>query len=201
MHVRDDQERVRIERLHDDHATALWRYCMRLTGHDRARSEDVVQQTFMAAYRVLSKGTELEHPRAWLYHVTRNNALTAVRNRGPAGIDADLAEERLGAIGTGSICKLVHNTISAITSQAITELFTLGVKAGADPKALWETTRRGAFGRNLIAAASGYFACRQTDKACDRRDTYPAPWRYPVMFIGELEEKGCAYENGNNAGD
>jgi 3-hydroxyisobutyrate dehydrogenase len=52
-----------------------------------------------------------------------------------------------GAIGSGSICKLVHNTISAITSQAITELFTLGVKAGADVKALWETTRRGSFGR------------------------------------------------------
>ena len=52
-----------------------------------------------------------------------------------------------GAIGTGSICKLVHNCISAITSQAISELFTLGAKAGADPKALWETTRRGAFGR------------------------------------------------------
>ncbi|MGE3538513.1 MAG: NAD(P)-dependent oxidoreductase [Candidatus Tectimicrobiota bacterium] len=52
-----------------------------------------------------------------------------------------------GAIGAGSICKLVHNTISAITAQAIGELFTLGVKAGADPKALWETTRRGSFGR------------------------------------------------------
>jgi len=52
-----------------------------------------------------------------------------------------------GAIGAGSICKLVHNCISAITSQAISELFTLGVKAGADVKALWETTRRGAFGR------------------------------------------------------
>ena len=52
-----------------------------------------------------------------------------------------------GAIGAGSICKLVHNSISAITSQATAELFTLGVKAGADPKALWETTRRGAFGR------------------------------------------------------
>ena len=52
-----------------------------------------------------------------------------------------------GAIGAGSICKLVHNTISAITSQAIGELFTLGAKAGADIKAMWETTRRGAFGR------------------------------------------------------
>lgn len=52
-----------------------------------------------------------------------------------------------GAIGTGSICKLVHNCISAITSQAIAECFTMGAKAGADPKAMWETTRRGAFGR------------------------------------------------------
>jgi 3-hydroxyisobutyrate dehydrogenase-like beta-hydroxyacid dehydrogenase len=52
-----------------------------------------------------------------------------------------------GAIGAGSICKLVHNCISAITSQAISELFTMGVKAGADVKALWETTRRGVFGR------------------------------------------------------
>ena len=52
-----------------------------------------------------------------------------------------------GEIGTGSICKLVHNAISEISSQAITELFTLGVKAGVEPKSLWETTRRGAFGR------------------------------------------------------
>lgn len=52
-----------------------------------------------------------------------------------------------GEIGTGSVCKLVHNAISEISSQAITELFTLGVKAGVEPKSLWETTRRGAFGR------------------------------------------------------
>ena len=52
-----------------------------------------------------------------------------------------------GNIGAGSVCKLVHNCISAITSQAITECFTLGVKAGVDVKALWETVRRGGFGR------------------------------------------------------
>ena len=51
-------------------------------------------------------------------------------------------------IGTAPPCKLVRNTISESTAQAITELFTLGVKADADPKALWEATRRGAFGRS-----------------------------------------------------
>ena len=51
-----------------------------------------------------------------------------------------------GGIGSGSVCKLVHNTISAITSQAISECFTLGAKAGVELKPLWETVRRGAFG-------------------------------------------------------
>ena len=62
-----------MQRLHDDHATALWRYCMRLTGHDRARSEDVVQQTFLRAWRHID---ELEDPhgsvRGWLFTVARN---------------------------------------------------------------------------------------------------------------------------------
>ena len=53
-----------------------------------------------------------------------------------------------GGIGTGSICKLMHNCIAEITNQAITECFTAGAKAGVDIKPLWETVRRGVFGRN-----------------------------------------------------
>jgi|KNS12BottometaT_FD_k123_190305_2 3-hydroxyisobutyrate dehydrogenase len=52
-----------------------------------------------------------------------------------------------GGIGAGSVCKLMHNTISAVTSQAISECFTLGAKAGVELKPMWETVRRGAFGR------------------------------------------------------
>ncbi len=52
-----------------------------------------------------------------------------------------------GGIGSGSVCKLMHNCISAVTSQAISECFTLGAKAGVELKPLWETVRRGAFGR------------------------------------------------------
>ena len=51
-----------------------------------------------------------------------------------------------GNIGAGSVCKLMHNTISSITSQAISELFTLGAKAGVELKPMWETVRRGAGG-------------------------------------------------------
>src|SRR2546428_9140096 len=52
-----------------------------------------------------------------------------------------------GAIGAGSVCKLVHNMISRGVSQAIAEGLTLGVKAGVDTETLWECVRRGSTGR------------------------------------------------------
>ena len=52
-----------------------------------------------------------------------------------------------GAIGSGTVCKLVHNCISACLNIALGEGFTLGVKAGVDPKALWEAVRRASLGR------------------------------------------------------
>ena len=52
-----------------------------------------------------------------------------------------------GEIGAGSVCKLVHNMIGHGVRQAIAEGLTLGVKAGVEPKALWECIRRGAMGR------------------------------------------------------
>lgn len=52
-----------------------------------------------------------------------------------------------GAIGAGSVCKLMHNMISHGIRQAIAEGLTLGVKAGVDAEALWECVRRGAVGR------------------------------------------------------
>ena len=40
-----------MQQLHDEHAGALWGYCLRLTGRDSARAEDVVQETFLRAWR------------------------------------------------------------------------------------------------------------------------------------------------------
>lgn len=62
-----------IQRLHDDHAVALWGYCLHLTGHDHARAEDVFQETLLRAWRhgdrlVESRGSV----RAWLFTVARN---------------------------------------------------------------------------------------------------------------------------------
>lgn len=52
-----------------------------------------------------------------------------------------------GPLGSGSICKLVHQMVNSTISQAIAEGLTLGVKAGVDTEALWECVRRGMVGR------------------------------------------------------
>lgn len=59
--------------LHDEHATALWGYCLRLTGYDHAKAEDVAQETFLRAWRNLPKLDESSGSvRAWLFRVARN---------------------------------------------------------------------------------------------------------------------------------
>jgi 3-hydroxyisobutyrate dehydrogenase len=54
---------------------------------------------------------------------------------------------RVGPIGAGCIAKLVHNSTSFAVQTVLAEVFTLGVKAGVEPLALWQAVRKGATGR------------------------------------------------------
>jgi 3-hydroxyisobutyrate dehydrogenase len=54
----------------------------------------------------------------------------------------------VGEIGAGNTAKLVHNCASLTIRTAIAEVFTLGVKAGVEPTALWHAMRQGAIGRS-----------------------------------------------------
>jgi RNA polymerase sigma-70 factor, ECF subfamily len=78
----DDPEAAMMRVLYDEHAAALWRYALRLTG-DQARAEDVVQETLLRAWRHPPdglrasahprSGPDVERsPRAWLFTVARN---------------------------------------------------------------------------------------------------------------------------------
>src|SRR5207247_7688509 len=53
----------------------------------------------------------------------------------------------VGPIGAGSVAKLVHNCAGSAIQTALAEVFSLGVKAGVDPLALWKAVRQGAVGR------------------------------------------------------
>lgn len=53
----------------------------------------------------------------------------------------------VGGSGTGVITKLVNNCVGQSIYAVLGEVFALGVKAGAEPLALWEAVRQGAHGR------------------------------------------------------
>lgn len=53
----------------------------------------------------------------------------------------------IGAIGAGAVAKLVHNCAGYAVQTALAEVFTMGVKGGVDPLALWEAVRGGNGGR------------------------------------------------------
>jgi RNA polymerase sigma-70 factor, ECF subfamily len=75
----EDAEAAMMRVLYNEHAGALWRYALRLTG-DQARAEDVVQETLLRAwrhppegFRASAQGAEDDRsPRAWLFTVARN---------------------------------------------------------------------------------------------------------------------------------
>jgi 3-hydroxyisobutyrate dehydrogenase len=53
----------------------------------------------------------------------------------------------VGPVGAGAVAKLVHNCASFTIRAVLAEVFTMGVKAGVPPDALWRAVRQGNSGR------------------------------------------------------
>jgi RNA polymerase sigma-70 factor (ECF subfamily) len=96
----DDPEAAMMRVLYDEHAAALWRYALRLTG-DQARAEDVVQETLLRAWRHPEVTDDVERSaRAWLFTVARNLIIDerrSARFRHEAGTaDVEAVADRAG---------------------------------------------------------------------------------------------------------
>ena len=75
-----------MEQLHAEHSAALWGFCMRLTGNDRVRAEDVAQETLLRAWRRFAVLDESQGSvRAWLFTVARNIVIDDWRSRRTRG--------------------------------------------------------------------------------------------------------------------
>jgi 3-hydroxyisobutyrate dehydrogenase len=80
----------------------------------------------------------------------------------------------IGPIGAGSVAKLVHNCAGYALQTALAEVFTMGVKAGVDPVALFDAVRQGAAGRR---------------RTFDRLDTFLEAKFDPPSFMLKLAHK------------
>jgi RNA polymerase sigma-70 factor (ECF subfamily) len=71
-----------LRALYDGHAPALLAYALRLTEGDRARAEDIVQETLLRAWRNLDRLDARDRPvRPWLFTVAQRVAIDAHRAR------------------------------------------------------------------------------------------------------------------------
>jgi RNA polymerase sigma-70 factor (ECF subfamily) len=78
----DEADEAALREMYDAHAGALLAYSMRLTNGDRARAEDVVQETMLRAWRHREALDEARGPvRPWLFTVAHHIAIDAYRAR------------------------------------------------------------------------------------------------------------------------
>lgn len=64
----------------------------------------------------------------------------------------------VGPIGAATVAKLVHNCAGYMLNRALSEVFTMGAKAGVEPLTLWAAVRQGALGRmRTFDSLAGHF--------------------------------------------
>jgi RNA polymerase sigma-70 factor (ECF subfamily) len=70
-----------MQQLHDEHAAALWGFCLHLTS-DPIRAEDVAQETLLRAWQHFSVLDESRGSvRSWLFTVARNIVIDEWRSK------------------------------------------------------------------------------------------------------------------------
>ena len=109
----------------------------------------------------------------------------------------------VGPIGAGSVAKLVHNCAGYVLQTALAEVFTLGVKAGVEPLALFLAVRQGALGRRRTFDGlvdhflpgtfdPPWFALRLAHKdvtlACALGREHGVPMRLANLTLAEMAE-------------
>ena len=109
----------------------------------------------------------------------------------------------VGPIGAGSVAKLVHNCLGYVLTTGLAEVFTMGVKAGIDPLAIWQAVRHGAIGRRgafdglpdqFLAnkydppAFALRLAHKDVSRACALGRELGVPMRLANMVLAEMTE-------------
>ena len=108
---------------------ALYSAALRMT-HNPADAEDLVQETYLKAYRSFASFTEGTNLKAWLYRILTNTYINAYRAKQRRPIESDLDDvedlylyRRLGAIEQANAGRSAE--------EALMDMFTEGEVRGA----------------------------------------------------------------------
>jgi RNA polymerase sigma factor (sigma-70 family) len=105
-----------FEALVQRYRRPLQAYCRRMLVSD-GRTDDVVQHALLNAWTALQAGTTVREPRAWLYRITHNQAISALRE--PEYDFDELTESLRGAEAPESQLEqrmLIRETLAAVAA-------------------------------------------------------------------------------------
>ncbi|HEV7564644.1 MAG TPA: sigma-70 family RNA polymerase sigma factor [Microbacteriaceae bacterium] len=115
-----DEQAELLRALHDEHAPALWRYVVWLTG-DRQFAEDVVQETLVRAWsrpQVLDQSET--SARSWLFTVAKNLVIDDRRSaHARHEIVSEQVPERVTDDGTDALLDtwLISDALTALSAD------------------------------------------------------------------------------------
>lgn len=81
-------DRAEFARMVDAFSAPIYRLALRISG-DTQDAEDVLQETFIKAYRHLGSFEGRSHLTTWLYRIASNEAFMLLRRRKPDAISVD----------------------------------------------------------------------------------------------------------------
>ena len=112
----------------------------------------------------------------------------AIRKLKPVFAGFSRGVHELGAFGNSSRMKYVANLLVAIHNVATAEAMVLGMKAGLDPKAIFETIRTGAGNSRVFELRGPMMATEKYDDATMKVKV----WQKDMAVIGEFAKSiGC----------
>jgi RNA polymerase sigma-70 factor (ECF subfamily) len=96
--VKDDETRLTFERLTFGHMDALYRVALQMT-RNSADAENLVQDTYLRAYRFFHKHERGSNLRVWIFTIMRNLFINDYRKNQSRSRDVELdaVDERLDA--------------------------------------------------------------------------------------------------------
>jgi len=119
-------DRSRFSELTMEHMPALYSAALRMT-RNPADAEDLVQETFLKAYRSFDRFEEGTNLKAWLYRILTNTFINSYRaaKRRPEKADVDDVEDlylyrRLADLGGGELGRSAEEEVlEAITDDEV----------------------------------------------------------------------------------
>lgn len=137
------QKKEVFNKAYDDHADALFRFCLLKVSH-REHALDIVQDVFVRTWQYLKEGKEIGNVRSFLYTTASHLVIDYYRKRKTESLDA-LAEEGFDVTDDAHFPLLTVDSEKALRAvqnleETYRDIVLMRYVGGLSPKEIAETT-------------------------------------------------------------